>query len=124
MKAVNLIPQNSVELHSDERTGTMDFEFLLPQDFPLDEIDYISAGCSCTDAYYDPESHSIKGGLNLDKAGVTPQHNSTTKTVSVLFDPQIPEWYGDENKRRVRSTAKRQQSLRITVRFPQVETTN
>lgn len=97
-----------------KRSEELHFSFKLKDTYSGKDIDYISPGCgSCTEAWYDQESNSVVGVMDLVKAAGQ-AGKSTLKTITVAFDPKEPDFLVDDKKQRKSNQNKRKQSLRIS----------
>ena len=70
-----------------------------------DQIEYIEKGCGCTSAYYDKETNTIKGQLDLAKAnGNTEYPNGETAISKFIF-----VWLNDGQPRFIADPLKQKQ---------------
>ncbi len=93
---------------------TVPFSFKLGEGLTADDIEYVQAGCGCTDAYFDEETLSVVGHLDIAKAGVYNNLvNPVNKVVTVYFNDGQPRYAADSKKRMINNNKKKLQRLTI-----------
>lgn len=84
-----------------EETIEYSFEFLGSEQ----QIEYIEKGCGCTSAYWDAETNSIKGELDLSKANGSQEYpKGETSVLKHIF-----VWMNDGQSRFVANSLKEKQ---------------
>ena len=110
----NYFAHKSYNFGEANATDKISYKFQLLPAITPEEVHYITVACgSCTTSFYDPESHTINGTLDLEKGGAKGK-DSLIKTITVYFDPDQPEFIADANYQRVTNRNKRRQSLSIS----------
>jgi hypothetical protein len=110
-----MFQQNVFNFGTVSRTDVVLFEFPLKEGVNPDELHYISVGCGCTKAEFDPAKNAIVGELNI-AAAASNFPTDLSKLLNVLLDPDVPEYTADSRKKKISNLNKRRVTLQITGR--------
>jgi hypothetical protein len=91
------------------------YEFTLVEGLTTENIDFITVACgSCTKTIVRPDiKDKIFGEITINKA-VKPPAKNLIKTITVYFDPDVPQYIVNGNKTQVSNPEKKFQTLTIT----------
>jgi hypothetical protein len=81
---------------------TIEFDYLKD----LDTIHYYRPDCGCTNVTF--KDGKFSGTINIKSAITVPQNSSSglNKNISIYLDPEVPEFIGDANKKRIQNPDK------------------
>lgn len=97
-----------------ERGSTDVLEFSVKFGGEPNEIQYIHNGCSCTKAWFDYDTNSIKGTLDLNLVGTIGKgKTSVNKVVTVYYNDGQGEFIADKELRRVPNKDKRADKINL-----------
>ena len=94
-------------------TNTITWEFFFKE--PCKDYHYTNTGSYCTQMKEIDINNKLKGELSLGLAGIpeTPGTHEVTKTITVYYDPKIPEYSSNALGVRVPTASKPREELTI-----------
>lgn len=110
----NLFEERIFKFEDAPRKQLLAFSFKLANGIDPSLVHYVAAGCSsCTEAWFNPETSTVEGNIDLEKAAGNVA-TSTMKTITVYLDPEVPEFVPDEKYQRITNPNKRKQALQLS----------